>query len=49
MVIMVITALFAVLKLQHLLMKKNPTISKFVQEGAFTAEDRYTLGDENEF
>ena len=44
MVIMVITLFFAILKLQHLLMKKkNPTISKYVQEGAITAEDRFTL------
>ena len=49
MLIMTLTILFGLLKLQHLLQRKNPSISKFILESALTVDDTYQLSSENNF
>ena len=43
-----VTTLFALLKFQHLLMRKNPSVSENVESGAFDHTDPYNIAD-NEF
>ena len=48
MVIMLLTFGFALLKLQHLQLKKNPDVVQFTDETAFVTGERYSITD-NEF
>ena len=43
------TFLFAVLKLQHLLSKHNPTVNTFVQRDAFDETDVWRGADNDDF
>ena len=47
--IMNLTVLFALLKMQHLISKRNPNISMFTQEAALTETDTYALNSGNNF
>lgn len=47
-IVMYMTTLFALLKLQHLLMRKNPSIVTNVEAYAFDHTDKYNLV-ENDF
>ena len=46
--VMCVTILFALLKFQHLLMRKNPSVTENVDSGAFDLTDSYNIA-ENEF
>ena len=43
-----VTTLFALLKFQHLLMHKNPSVTENVESDAFDNTDSYNIA-ENEF
>ena len=45
--ILSVTLLFALLKLQDLLTKHNPTISSFVEEDAFGPSDKFDTGHDD--
>ena len=46
-VVMLIVFLFSLQKLQHLLMRQNPSINTYMELEAFTAEDKLNLEKEN--
>ena len=48
-VIMYVTFLFALLKLQHLLSKHNPTVNTFTEHAAFGESDVWTGEENNDF
>ena len=45
MIIVCLTLGFSLIKLQHMLLKKNPDIIKFTEEKAFDAGTKYSLTD----
>ena len=48
-VIMYVTLLFALLKLQHLLSKHNPTVNVFTEHAVFGESDVWTGGENEDF
>ena len=44
-----ITFLFAILKLQHLMSKHNPSVNSFVEEGAFDLDEKFSTADKEDF
>ena len=46
-VIMTITLLFGLRKIQEMFMRKNPEIMQFVQENAYDVDDTFNIKDEN--
>ena len=46
-IVMAIVFLFSMQKLQHLLMRQNPSINTYMELEAFTAEDKLNLQQEN--
>ena len=46
-VIMTITLLFGLRKIQEMFMRKNPEIMQFVQENAYEVDDTFNIKDEN--
>ena len=46
--VIIVTTIFALLKLQILLMRKNPSVTQFVEKDAFDYTDKYNIA-ENEF
>ena len=45
--IMIITLLFGLRKIQEMLMRRNPEIMQFVQENAYDVSDKFNTRDEN--
>ena len=45
MIIIFLTSGFALLKLQHMLLKKRPDVVQFTEEGAFDESTKYSLTD----